>query len=88
LSRSFEWAINTSRRIIRWVCFASLIGVVLVFFICLAYWTAVCRGLSRFSDNRKAAAMTAEFSLALDANTGLCVCPVHVNCFGHITSIR
>ena len=27
--------------------------------------------------------MTAEFSLALDANTGLCVCPLHVNCFRH-----
>jgi hypothetical protein len=27
--------------------------------------------------------MTAEFSLALDANTGLCVCPSHVNCYRH-----
>jgi len=58
--------------------------VVLVFLACVAYWTALlCRSLNSFSDNRKAAAMKAEFSLALDANTGLCVCPSHVNCYRH-----
>ena len=56
-------------------CLASLIGVVLVFFACLAYWTALlCRSLNRFSDNRKAAAMTAEFSLALDVASTPLVC--------------